>query len=113
MLAAMPGQTGDGGARTITNTVTPATGSPVSNMQATIVGKAATGATLRRFLVGPVECEVTGIDSTPDGRSLFINVQHPGEDARDPPTHQQLAGKPDRARAGRASALGDDRDHQK
>jgi secreted PhoX family phosphatase len=84
MLAAMPGQTGDGGARTITNTVTPATGSPVSNMQATIVGKAATGATLRRFLVGPVECEVTGIDSTPDGRSLFVNIQHPGEDARDP-----------------------------
>jgi secreted PhoX family phosphatase len=88
MLAAMPGQTGDGGARTVTNTVTPATGSPVSNMQATIVGKAATGATLRRFLVGPVECEVTGIDSTPDGRSLFVNIQHPGEDARaaDQPT---------------------------
>ncbi len=34
---------------------------------------------LRRFLVGPKGCEITGITMTPDGRSLFINVQHPGE----------------------------------
>jgi secreted PhoX family phosphatase len=27
-----------------------------------------------------VECEITGIDSTPDGRTIFINIQHPGED---------------------------------
>jgi secreted PhoX family phosphatase len=53
-------------------------------MQATIAGRTATPTTLRRFLVGPVECEITGIDSTPDGRSIFINVQHPGEDATDP-----------------------------
>jgi secreted PhoX family phosphatase len=84
MLAAMPGQVGDGGARTITNTRTEANGSSTSNMQATIAGRAATPTTLRRFLVGPVECEITGIDSTPDGRSIFINVQHPGEDATDP-----------------------------
>ena len=35
---------------------------------------------LRRFLVGPVECEITGIAETPDGRTLFVNVQHPGEE---------------------------------
>ena len=32
-----------------------------------------------------MECEITGIDSTPDGRSLFINVQHPGEDGTPAP----------------------------
>ena len=34
---------------------------------------------VRRFLVGPVGCEITGATSTPDGRTFFINVQHPGE----------------------------------
>ena len=34
---------------------------------------------IRRFLVGPRGAEITGITSTPDGRTLFINVQHPGE----------------------------------
>ena len=33
----------------------------------------------RRFMTGPVNCEVTGISATPDGRSLFVNIQHPGE----------------------------------
>jgi secreted PhoX family phosphatase len=32
---------------------------------------------LRRFFVGPVGCEITGIDITPDYRTLFVNVQHP------------------------------------
>ena len=36
--------------------------------------------TVRRFLVGPVECEITGIAITPDGKTMFCNVQHPGED---------------------------------
>ncbi|MBN9424069.1 MAG: Tat pathway signal protein [Candidatus Accumulibacter sp. 66-26] len=35
----------------------------------------------RRFLTGPKGCEITGITAPPDGRSLFINVQHPGETA--------------------------------
>jgi secreted PhoX family phosphatase len=35
---------------------------------------------LRRFLVGPVGCEITGIAMTPDARTLFVNIQHPGED---------------------------------
>lgn len=40
----------------------------------------ATGAT-RRFLTGPNKCEVTGVTMTPDGRTIFVGVQHPGEDA--------------------------------
>ena len=75
MLAAMPGHVGDGGPRGITNTG--ADGSIRS--QTTYVGHAP-GANLKRFLVGPKECEITGVDSTPDGRTLFVNIQHPGED---------------------------------
>jgi secreted PhoX family phosphatase len=75
MLAAMPGTVGDGGARTITNTSATA----VTSTQATRVGAVPTAATLKRFLVGPLECEITGVDSTPDGRTLFVGIQHPGE----------------------------------
>ncbi len=69
MLAAMPGPVNDGGVKTITNS---------GRSQATRVGKAP-GTALRRFLVGPLEAEITGVDSTPDGRTLFVNIQHPGE----------------------------------
>jgi uncharacterized protein len=34
---------------------------------------------IRRFLTGPAGCEITGATGTPDGRTLFINIQHPGE----------------------------------
>jgi uncharacterized protein len=34
---------------------------------------------IRRFLVGPRGCEITGVTATPDQRTLFVNVQHPGE----------------------------------
>src|SRR3546814_19215280 len=34
---------------------------------------------IRRFMTGPVGCEVTGITWTPDQKFLFINIQHPGE----------------------------------
>ena len=34
---------------------------------------------VRRFLTGPAGCEVTGATGTPDGRTMFINIQHPGE----------------------------------
>ncbi len=33
----------------------------------------------RRFLTGPNRCEVTGITMTPDGKTLFVGIQHPGE----------------------------------
>ena len=38
-----------------------------------------TADTLKRFLVGPVGSEITGISETPDGKTMFINIQHPGE----------------------------------
>lgn len=34
---------------------------------------------IKRFLVGPVGCEVTGVVMTPDCRTMFVNIQHPGE----------------------------------
>jgi secreted PhoX family phosphatase len=76
MLAALPGFVGDGAARTITNTGS----GGATRQQATIVGQPATAANLKRFLTGPKECEITGVDSTPDGRTLFVGIQHPGED---------------------------------
>ncbi|WP_412535696.1 PhoX family protein [Marinobacter sp. MIT1358] len=33
---------------------------------------------LRRFLTGPIGQEITGVVTTPDQRTMFINVQHPG-----------------------------------
>jgi secreted PhoX family phosphatase len=36
---------------------------------------------VRRFLTGPRGCEITGITMTPDGRAMFVNIQHPGETA--------------------------------
>ena len=71
MLAAIPGQVGDG--KRVTT----------SDGQETIMGAHATGANVRRFLVGPFDCEITGVVVTPDGKTLFFNVQHPGEDKGD------------------------------
>ena len=34
---------------------------------------------IRRFLVGPRGAEITGVITTPDQRTMFVNVQHPGE----------------------------------
>ncbi len=51
----------------------------------------------RRFLTGPNGCEVTGITSTPDGRTLFVNIQHPGEspsERSDPTRPLALSGWP-------------------
>lgn len=38
---------------------------------------------LRRFLVGPPGSEVTGLSFTPDGRTLFVNIQHPGSGSQE------------------------------
>ena len=43
-----------------------------------LVGDPNTGE-LRRFLTGPRGCEITGITITPDQRTMFVNIQHPGE----------------------------------
>lgn len=75
MLAGVPGQVGDG--KKVSLSYPRANGSTL-NVD-TYVGKAATADTLKRFLVGPVGSEITGITETPDGKALFINIQHPGE----------------------------------
>ena len=75
MLAAVPGQVGDGGKKTLS--YTKADGSKLDIV--TPVGKAATESTLKRFLVGPKGSEITGLADTPDGKAIFVNIQHPGE----------------------------------
>jgi secreted PhoX family phosphatase len=34
---------------------------------------------IRRFLVGPKQCEITGVMLTPDEKTMFVGIQHPGE----------------------------------
>lgn len=34
---------------------------------------------VKRFLIGPMDCEVTGVHATPDLKTLFVNIQHPGD----------------------------------
>jgi len=75
MLAAVPGQVGDGGKKTLS--YTKADGSKMDIV--TPVGKTATESTLKRFLVGPSGSEITGVAETPDGKAIFVNIQHPGE----------------------------------
>ena len=75
MLAAVPGRVGDGGTRTLT--YPRATGGDL--VVTTRVGALPTADTLKRFLVGPAGCEITGLCETPDGKTMFINIQHPGE----------------------------------
>ena len=82
MLAAIPGGVGDGGAMNINNTAVPAN-SDANQTVSTFVGAQANTTTLRRFLVGPHRCEVTGITETPDGKAIFVNIQHPGEGSSD------------------------------
>jgi len=53
---------------------------------------------VRRFLTGPTNCEITGIATTPDLRTMFINVQHPGEspgERSDPARPNQYSNWPD------------------
>lgn len=58
----------------------------------------------RRFLTGPRGCEITGIAFTPDNRTLFINIQHPGEggdDITDPGNPRAISNWPDSRSDGR------------
>jgi secreted PhoX family phosphatase len=56
---------------------------------------------VRRFLTGPVGCEITGMTLTPDRKTMFINIQHPGEpsdeisDPRTPMKYSQWPDGPD------------------
>jgi secreted PhoX family phosphatase len=75
LLVGQPGGVGDGEVKTLSYT----RGDGSTLAVQTRIGAKPTAATLRRFLVGPVDCEITGLTETPDGRALFVNVQHPGE----------------------------------
>jgi secreted PhoX family phosphatase len=77
MLAAIPGQVGDGSRLTMHHTNAQGEAFSVT----TFVGKAPE-ASLKRFLVGPKDCEITGFCETPDGKTLFVNIQHPGENTK-------------------------------
>jgi secreted PhoX family phosphatase len=77
LLAAVAGQVGDGATKSVLNLAVPQNGNADQTVT-TRVG-AAPGNKLKRFLVGPKGCEITGIVETPDGKAIFINIQHPGE----------------------------------
>jgi secreted PhoX family phosphatase len=40
---------------------------------------------IHRFLAGPIACEVTGLTFTPDQKTMFVGIQHPGEKGK--PSH--------------------------
>lgn len=66
MLAAIPGEVGDGG-------------ETIVGSQKTRLGRKASVEKLKRFLVGVPGSEITGVDMTPDYKAMFVNIQHPGE----------------------------------
>jgi secreted PhoX family phosphatase len=80
LLAAIPGSVGDGKEITVANSLTGAT--PATGSQKTFIGAALGESRLRRFLVAPKGAEVTGITETPDGKTIFVNIQHPGENTK-------------------------------
>ena len=58
----------------------------------------------RRFLVGPKQCEITGVAVTPDERTMFVGIQHPGEppsELSDPAAPKAFSSWPDGAAGGR------------
>jgi uncharacterized protein len=75
LLAAIPGEVGDGRTITVSNNFGGNTGT-----EQTFIGAALGDARLRRFLVGPRGAEITGMTESADGRTVFVNIQHPGED---------------------------------
>ena len=81
LLAALPGRVGDGGPVTVENLPagSPDPGVVPATTVTTRMGAKPGPARLRRFLTAPAGAEVTGLAETPDGRALFVNIQHPGE----------------------------------
>ena len=59
----------------------------------------------RRFLVGPNQCEITGVFMTPDRQTMFVGIQHPGERPDDLPANpaspKQFSSWPDGPTGGR------------
>jgi uncharacterized protein len=79
---------------------------PMGNNQM-LAADLATGE-IRRFLTGPRGCEITGVIGTPDGRSLFVNAQHPGEtpsERSDPAKPTAISGWPDGGRPRSATVV--------
>ncbi len=70
MLAAIPGEVGDG------EEVAVGGG---DGLDITTFAGATPGDKLRRFLVGVPGSEITGVEMTPDYRTMFVNIQHPGD----------------------------------
>lgn len=61
----------------------------------------------RRFLTGPNGAEITGIAFTPDNKTLFVNIQHPGEPREgdsDPAHPKAISSWPDGEKGGRPRA---------
>lgn len=59
---------------------------------------------VRRFLTGPLGCEITGMAMTPDRKTMFVNIQHPGEPAdevSDPDAPLKYSNWPDGPLGGR------------
>jgi secreted PhoX family phosphatase len=55
-------------------------------------------------LVGPAGCEVTGVTETPDGKTMFVNIQHPGEtpsEQTNPANPRAISNWPDQKPNGR------------
>ncbi|MBF4520170.1 PhoX family phosphatase [Acinetobacter towneri] len=69
MLASLPGAVGDGSVQNAKSG---------DGTQKTPTGAILDDSKLRRFLVGPKDCEITGVTMTPDYKAIFVNVQHPG-----------------------------------
>jgi secreted PhoX family phosphatase len=78
LMAAIPGHVGDGSKKTLTYKRSDGSDKAVD----TYIGKAPTEATFKRFLVGPKGAEITGWCETPDGKAMFVNIQHPGENTK-------------------------------
>ena len=78
LMAAIPGQVGDGSRKTLSYKRADGSEKRVD----TYVGRAPTETTFKRFLVGPKGAEITGWCESPDGRAMFVNIQHPGESTK-------------------------------
>ncbi|PKO45574.1 MAG: phosphatase [Betaproteobacteria bacterium HGW-Betaproteobacteria-3] len=81
LLAAVPGNYGDGGPVDVVNQANgkPGTAGTGPVTVRTFAGQKMNNTIFKRFLTAPQGAEVTGLTESPDGKALFINIQHPGE----------------------------------
>ena len=75
MLAGIPGKVGDGAARQVLNATANGNSSVTTYVSAP---DSSSPANLRRFMVGPPGSTITGVAMTPDMKTMFVNIQHPG-----------------------------------